>query len=399
MHIFLNALGASCSSGLTYLRNVVPHLSKKTGTHTTLAVSPEFRQEFGSQSNITCLEDRFSRHAARRFWEEQTVLPGLIRQTGADVLISAGNFAVWRSPVPQVLLSGNALYTSQDFFRDLRARREYGLWLDTSARGFFAGHSARWAEATVAPSQWFAKEIRRWTGANAVSIYHGFDPAMFFADRTPLPAEIQQKLEAAGDALRLLFVSHYNYYRNFETLLRALPIVRKRLGGRKVRLFLTCELQRGRNPGSYDPESAAALVKDLGISDEVVELGTVPYRLLHQVYGVSDIYVTPAYAETFAHPVVEAMASKLPVVASDLPVHREICGPAALYFHRFSPDKLAGQILRLANSPDLRTELSSRGFARSRDFSWAKHVNQLLALAAKLIRDREPSSAEHRLIA
>jgi len=109
--------------------------------------------------------------------------------------------------------------------------------------------------------------------------------------------------------------------------------------------------------------------------------------------------VTPAYAETFAHPVVEAMASKLPVVASDLPVHREICGPAALYFHRFSPDKLAGQILRLANSPDLRTELSSRGFARSRDFSWAKHVNQLLALAAKLIRDREPSSAEHRLIA
>jgi hypothetical protein len=51
--------------------------------------------------------------------------------------------------------------------------------------------------------------------------------------------------------------------------------------------------------------------------------------------------VTPAYAESFAHPLIESMSSGLPVVASDLPVHREICGDAAIYFPRFSPDALA----------------------------------------------------------
>ena len=64
----------------------------------------------------------------------------------------------------------------------------------------------------------------------------------------------------------------------------------------------------------------------------VVELGAVPYSLLHQVYRECDIYVTPAYAESFAHPLVEAMASGLPIVASDLAVHREICQDAAIYF-------------------------------------------------------------------
>lgn len=398
MHIFLNALGASCSSGLTYLRNVIPQLLRHAGIRTTLAVSREFREEFGRRSNLACLQHDFSRRAARRFWQEQTMLPGLIRRSGADVLISAGNFALWRSPVPQILLSGNALYTCGDFIRDLRARGEYGLLLDTIVRGFLARRSAGWADATVAPSEWFAEQIRRWTGADAVCIHHGFDPAVFFADSSPLPMEIQKKLDAEH-ALRLLFVSHYNYYRNFETLLRAVPMVRERLGGRKVRLLLTCELQRGRNPGSYRPERAEELVRDLGISEEVVELGTIPYGLLHQVYRACDIYVTPAYAETFAHPLVEAMENKLPIVASDLPVHREICGSAALYFPRFSPDELAEQILRLARSTELRAELSFQGLTRVRDFSWAKHVNQLRALAAGLIRDREPSFAEQRLIA
>ena len=86
------------------------------------------------------------------------------------------------------------------------------------------------------------------------------------------------------DALRLLYVSHYNYYRNFETLFRALPRIRERLGGRKLRLFLTCRLRSEDNPGSYRASAASALVEKLGIGDSVVELGAVPYSLLHQVY-------------------------------------------------------------------------------------------------------------------
>ena len=389
MRIFLNALGATCASGWTYVRNVIPHLSDRV--QITLLVKRQLRQEMSDSPNVSLLEIDCPASAARRFWFEQTVLPGVIRKSGADVLISAGNFALRNSPVPQILLSGNSLYTSSDFSRDLSSRREYDLWLDNRVKAFFARRSIHWADATVAPSRTFADDLHRWTEKEIVSIHHGFDHEIFFGDPASLPDPVQQKLDSAPDALRLLFVSHYNYYRNFETLLQALPILRKSLGPRKLRLFLTCQLHSENNPGSYRAETAASLVERLEIREEVIELGTIPYDLLHHVYKACHVYVTPAYAETFAHPLVEAMASGLPVVASDLPVHREICGEAALYFPRFSPEHLARQILLVANSVACRQQLSESGLVRSRDFSWATHTDELLRLAATIVQARTRS--------
>jgi glycosyltransferase involved in cell wall biosynthesis len=386
MHIFLNALGAKCASGWTYVRNLIPHLSQRADVRATVLVTQQLRQELPDSANVAILDFDSPTNATRRFWFEQTVLPSLIRRSGADVLVAAGNFALRNSPVPQILLSGNSLYTSADFSRDLRARREYGLWLDNRIKAFFARRSIHWADATVAPSRTFAEELQRWTGKEVVSLHHGFDRNVFFGDTTPLPVPVQQKLDSASNALRLLFVSHYNYYRNFETLLKALPILREGLGARKIRLFLTCQLRSEDNPGSFRAEEAAALVERLGIRDEVVELGTIPYNLLHHVYKACHVYVTPAYAETFAHPLVEAMASELPVVASDLPVHREICGQAALYFPRFSPWGLARQLITAANSRTLCDEMKVNGQVRASQFSWAKHVEELILVANRTRR-------------
>jgi glycosyltransferase involved in cell wall biosynthesis len=388
MHLFLNCLAASAGGGLTYLRNVVPHLSARTDVRTTVAAGISLKRELGDLPNIAWVKLEGDQGAMLRFCQEQATLPRLIRRSGADVLISTGNFALWKSPVPQILLSGNSLYTSADFYRDLRSRRDYRLWLDTRIKGIFAKRSVHWADRTVAPSQAFAAELRRWTGVPVLSIYHGFNYATFCQDGIALPAHTRQKLDFAKDALRLLFVSHYNYYRNFETLLRAIPFLQNRLGKRGVVLFLTCNLRSENNPGSYHAEPAAALVQQLGIAEQVVELGAIPYHLLHHVYRACDVYVTPAYAETFAHPLVEAMASGLPLVASDLPVHREICGEAALYFQRFSPQELADQVLCLEASSDLRTALAERGRTRSREFSWEKHVEEILGVATRLVEDR-----------
>jgi glycosyltransferase involved in cell wall biosynthesis len=183
----------------------------------------------------------------------------------------------------------------------------------------------------------------------------------------------------------MLFVSHYNYYRNFETIFRALPVLKKLLHGRPIRLFLTCQLRNESNPGEYRAEAAAALLERLGVEDEVVELGTIPYDQLHHVYAACDVYVSAAYAETFAHPLVEAMASGLPVVVSDLPVHSEICRDAALYFPRFSPDDLAKNVMEVVNSAEQRRKMSAQGLEESNRFSWSRHVKELISLAESML--------------
>jgi len=383
--LFMNGLAASAGGGLTYLRNVIPHLSRRVDAETTVLLNPALRRELGQLPNISFVEDVASCDAPRRFIREQTTLPKLVRCSGAQVLISAGNFALWNSPVPQILLSRNSLYTSSDFLRDVRARGDYAIWVDTLVKGWLARRSISLADITVAPSEAFARELSEWSGRKVLSVPHGFDPDTFTSDTAPLPSAAKDQLEQSKDALRLLFVSHYNYYRNFETLFRAIPILSSRLKGKQVKLFLTCRLDSGENPGTYRAESAASMANDLRQSQEIVELGTIPYYSLHHLYRACHIYVTPAYAESFAHPLIESMSSGLPVVASNLPVHREICGDAGIYFPRYSPDVLAERVMQIHDSPELAEKLSRNGLRRARDFSWSEHVERLIVLAQGLV--------------
>lgn len=377
IRLFINALAATAGGGLTYVRNVLPLLAAAP-VHTTVLISHGLRQELSHLPNIDFLE--LDVPALQRFWYEQSKVPELIRQCGADVLLSTGNFAVRKSPVPQVLLSRNSIYTSEEYFRDLRRRHEYRTLADTYLRAILAKKSISWADVTVAPSEAFAAELKSWTGAEVISIHHGFDREAFTRDSTPLSEQVEAKVNSAKGALKLLFVSHYNYYRNFETLIQALPVLRKGFQRDGVKLLLTCQLVVGKNPGTYRPNSAANLIKTLGVSDMVAELGEIPYGQLHHLYSRADVYVTPAYTETFAHPLVEAMSTGRPVVASDIPVHREICGEAAIYFDRFSATELAESVSQVVASPETMTRMGARGRERSQMFSWKLHVKKILEL-------------------
>jgi glycosyltransferase involved in cell wall biosynthesis len=383
MHVFINALGASAGGGLTYLRNVLPRMGQ--AVRVTAAVSEGFHIGAEQYGNIAVAHVPSHRNVLHRFWFEQKQLPKIIRKSGADILVSTGNFAVRQSPVRQILLSRNSLYVSREFFRDLAARGEYRIWCDTRIKAALAKRSVRWADCTVAPSESFAGELRKWTGNPVLALHHGFDRDHFSSNADGLAENVIAKLESPPETVRVLLVSHYNYYRNFETVLRAVARLRDLGEAPSMRLFLTCDLQKEKTPGGYDPARAAHLIERLGIHEQVVELGAIPYEHLHELYRACDVYVTAAYAETFAHPLVEAMSCKLPVVASDLPVHREICGDAAAYFPCFSENELAAQLNRLAMSRDLRHSMASTGLQRSLDFSWNVHVDRLLAVAEELV--------------
>ncbi|MGH9642559.1 MAG: glycosyltransferase, partial [Terriglobales bacterium] len=179
MRLFINGLAASAGGGLTYLRNVIPQLARYDGVQTTVLLNSTLRREFEPSPNISFVEISGGESAFGRSLREQMSIPGLIRHSGAQVLVSSGNFVLWNSPVPQILLSRNSLYTSSDFMRDVRARGDCAIWMDTLAKGWLARQSIRRAEVTVAPSEAFARELARWSGRDVATIHHGFDAEAF----------------------------------------------------------------------------------------------------------------------------------------------------------------------------------------------------------------------------
>jgi len=171
--------------------------------------------------------------------------------------------------------------------------------------------------------------------------------------------------------------------------LRALPAIRDglmRTRGEQVELILTTKLERGAVYGGYDATRAAELIDRLGIRSAVRMLGEVPWEELKRLYRSADLFVCPSYAESFGHPLVEAMASGLPVLSADLPVHREVCGEAARYFSLDAEGSLAERAIALLLDRGERERMAASGRERVASlFSWDEHVERLLRLIREIL--------------
>ena len=76
-----------------------------------------------------------------------------------------------------------------------------------------------------------------------------------------------------------------------------------------------------------------------------------------RLFGGAKAFVFPSFAEGFGLPPLEAMASGVPVVCSDIPVFREVYGDAVLYVDPNRPESIAAALraLLIRSLPLLRS--------------------------------------------
>ena len=109
-------------------------------------------------------------------------------------------------------------------------------------------------------------------------------------------------------------------------------------------------------PDGWLDGAAAAAHRAAGLGERVRFVGSVASDRLRALYRGADLFALPSRHEGFGLPVLEAAAQGTAVLASDLPVLREVAGDAA----RFAPAGDADAWAEVARSPPRRRRCPGR---------------------------------------
>jgi len=134
-------------------------------------------------------------------------------------------------------------------------------------------------------------------------------------------------------------------------------------------------------------------VREIGAEKFVNLVGFVPDEDLVKIYQEALALIQPSLMEGFDLTAVEAMAAGLPVVVSDIAVHREICGQAALHFDAKNIRDIADKINLVLKDKSLRTRLKKLGLKQAKKYSWQKMAKQTLRVYGetwKYLKKKKP---------
>lgn len=171
----------------------------------------------------------------------------------------------------------------------------------------------------------------------------------------------------------ILAVSSIDPRKNFAALLKAFSM----LEDTDIKLYII----GGQNRiYSTSVEQLSANI----LPEKIKWLGRVTDTELKHYYYHALCFVYPSLYEGFGIPPLEAMAMGVPVIVSDIPPIKEVCGDVALYINPLDPKDIARKITLLINSKELQSELRAKGHSRYQKFDWNQSAQILSVTIAEI---------------
>lgn len=187
----------------------------------------------------------------------------------------------------------------------------------------------------------------------------------------PQPAQ-EPRQPGDGADKSIIYMGSFMPYKNVETMVAGMA------GLPKYTLHLLSRItpERRAELESLIPPGASVVFHN-GVTDAEYD------GLLRRATAL----VSLSRAEGYGLPLVEAMAVGTPVIASDIPIFREVGADAATYVDPESPGQFADAVAQLQDDAHWQ-DMSRRSLARAREFSWDESARQLVEAAHEVVAKR-----------
>jgi len=236
--------------------------------------------------------------------------------------------------------------------------------------------TVRLAERLIVPSG-FLKEVFSRFGLSADVVPNIVDLRRF----SPGP----RRARAAGEGAHLIVTRNLEPVYDVAGALRALALVLQRLPGARMTIA-------GSGP---ERERLAGLARALGVDGRVTFTGRLDNERIAELYRDADVFINPSLVDNMPISVLEAMASGVPVVSTNVggvPFIAEH-GRTALLVPPRDAEAMARALLELLADPGAAQRLAGAARESVQQYSWRRVRGTLLGLYQELAAGSRPGAA------
>lgn len=274
-----------------------------------------------------------SNSSVGRIWEARSVVRRLSNRQ--DVVLALDNFPLL-SGRREIVVVHNALL----LFGTSMSPARHVAWRLTRNR----------AVAYVAPTEWMAREMRRQGFKHVRAVPHG----------GLLERPVRQAAQPKDGRITVIGLGVPSPQKNFGSIVAACGIAKC-----KPNLRLTVD------PNSPEGDTLRRQAEYAGLPAGRLDLvGMLAKSEVAATLADSHVLVFPSTIESFGLPLVEAMQVGLPVVASDTPWAREVCGSGASYASPRDPEEIAACIDLLFGDTEEWSKASNQALERGSMYRW-----------------------------
>ncbi len=304
-------------------------------------------------------------------YQEQTKFLAKINQYNLDLM----HFPHFNAPI---FYQRKRIHTIHDITPKFFPGHKQKSWWRKFAYNLTIKTSLAQAAKIITISNWTKNDLIKHFKINPDKIeafYLGIEPQFKIIENYAKIKELKDKYGITKPYL--FFVSVWRNHKNFEGLIKAFTLLKKKYN-------LDYQLVLAGQEDPYYPQIRQAIEKS-EYSSEIISPGFVSNKELVFLYNGAELFVIPSFYEGFGLIGLEAMACGIPVISSNATSLPEILGPAALYFDPHNTIEMTETIYKVLTNKGLTNQLVAKGFEQIKKYSWPECAKKTLNLYQEIL--------------